>query len=57
VNGKRVAQVIKFGKDIKNSIISFRQNNGKMKNWQWNHGSVGFDVNTSYNQTVNKNVL
>jgi hypothetical protein len=19
------------------------------KNWQWNHGSVGFDVNTSYN--------
>jgi hypothetical protein len=21
----------------------------KKKNWQWNHGSVGFDVNTSYN--------
>jgi hypothetical protein len=20
-----------------------------VKNWQWNHGSVGFDVNTSYN--------
>jgi hypothetical protein len=26
----------------------------KQKNWQWNHGSVGFDVNMSYNQIMNK---
>jgi uncharacterized protein YxeA len=31
------------------------KNNDKKR--QWNHGSVGFYVNTSYNQIVNKNVL